>query len=127
MAFVGVHPVLTQVPPNLWRSTNATFMPALASRVANVGPACPAPITIASYLLAMRTTVDQFQQNPAGALRMHEYIPMPARPNLDLVGNQPHAVFFQLFHRRPKIWNPQADMMYPLATLGDKLRNGRVF
>src|SRR3954452_4392199 len=45
---VGMQPVLTQVPPNSLRSTSATFMPAAVRRPAREGPACPAPMTIAS-------------------------------------------------------------------------------
>ena len=45
---VGVQPVLTQVPPNRWRSTMATVMPAPVSLEARVGPAWPAPIMMAS-------------------------------------------------------------------------------
>src|SRR5215831_5408706 len=46
---VGIHPVFTQVPPNLWRSTMATLMPAPANRAARDGPAWPVPMMIASY------------------------------------------------------------------------------
>ncbi len=46
--FVGMQPVLTQVPPTFPRSTMATFMPAPASRAAREGPAWPVPMTIAS-------------------------------------------------------------------------------
>jgi hypothetical protein len=40
--FVGVHPVLTQVPPMSLRSMRATLMPAAVRRPARDGPACPA-------------------------------------------------------------------------------------
>src|SRR5215469_1923436 len=46
--FVGVHPVFTQVPPNLSRSIIATVLPAPANRTARGGPAWPVPIMIAS-------------------------------------------------------------------------------
>src|SRR5436190_9663973 len=46
--FVGMHPTLTQVPPRSLRSTIAVLRPDCASRTARAGPACPAPITIAS-------------------------------------------------------------------------------
>ena len=46
--FVGMQPVLTQVPPTFPRSMMATFMPAPASRAARDGPAWPVPMTIAS-------------------------------------------------------------------------------
>src|SRR5277367_6476828 len=49
MVLVGVHPVLTQVPPNSLRSTIATFIPAPLKRPARDGPACPVPTMIASY------------------------------------------------------------------------------
>src|ERR1700733_11412306 len=49
MVLVGVHPVLTQVPPNSLRSTMATFIPASLKRPARDGPACPVPTMIASY------------------------------------------------------------------------------
>src|SRR5579859_6127187 len=49
MAFVGMHPVLTQVPPNNLRSAIATFMPAAVKRPAREGPACPVPMMMASY------------------------------------------------------------------------------
>src|SRR5438477_12844905 len=51
--FVGMQPLLTQVPPNRLRSIIATFIPVSASRTARDGPACPVPITIASYLVAI--------------------------------------------------------------------------
>ena len=37
--FVGIHPVFTQVPPNLWRSIIATVIPAPLRRAAKDGPA----------------------------------------------------------------------------------------
>jgi hypothetical protein len=46
--FVGMQPVLTQVPPKRPRSTTATFMPEPASRRASAGPAWPVPMMIAS-------------------------------------------------------------------------------
>jgi len=46
--FVGMQPVLTQVPPTFPRSRMATFMPAAARRAARAGPAWPVPMTIAS-------------------------------------------------------------------------------
>src|SRR5262245_48384308 len=46
--FVGMHPVFTHVPPNLWRSMMATVMPAATNRAAKDGPACPVPMMIAS-------------------------------------------------------------------------------
>src|SRR5215469_12747786 len=49
MVLVGVHPVLTQVPPNSLRSTIATFIPASLKRPARGAPACPVPTMIASY------------------------------------------------------------------------------
>src|SRR2546427_5761605 len=48
-----MQPLLTQVPPNRFRSIIATFIPVSASRTARDGPACPVPITIASYLVAI--------------------------------------------------------------------------
>src|SRR5262249_1699783 len=48
-----MQPVLTQVPPNLSRSMTATFMPLAVRRPASEGPACPAPITIASKFWVM--------------------------------------------------------------------------
>src|SRR5450631_52790 len=49
MVLVGVHPVLTHVPPNKLRSTIATFIPASLKRPARGTPACPVPTMIASY------------------------------------------------------------------------------
>src|SRR5439155_20365330 len=48
-----MQPLLTQVPPNRLRSIIATFIPVAASRTARDDPACPVPITIASYLVAI--------------------------------------------------------------------------
>jgi hypothetical protein len=48
MALVGVQPLFTQVPPNAFSSTTATFRPAPESRAASAGPAWPVPITRAS-------------------------------------------------------------------------------
>src|SRR3954468_24079276 len=53
MAFVGVQPLFTQVPPNLSFSTTATFMPALDSRAARAGPAWPVPMISASKSVGM--------------------------------------------------------------------------
>ena len=49
MVFVGVHPSLMHVPPTCSRSTSAVRIPAPASACDSGTPACPAPITIASY------------------------------------------------------------------------------
>src|SRR5262245_4654156 len=49
--FVGMQPVLTQVPPKRLRSMIAAFIPVPASQTASNGPACPVPITIASYFV----------------------------------------------------------------------------
>src|SRR3954447_20965568 len=49
-----MHPVFTQVPPNLWRSIMATVLPALANRAARDGPAWPVPIMIASKCFIAR-------------------------------------------------------------------------
>ncbi len=46
--FVGMQPLLTQVPPNNLRSMIAVLRPALASLTASGGPACPVPMTMAS-------------------------------------------------------------------------------
>src|SRR6516165_265297 len=51
MAFVGIHPVLTQVPPKSFRSMIATLMPTALRRYAKDGPACPVPMIMASYLV----------------------------------------------------------------------------
>ena len=48
IVFVGVQPVLMQVPPKRLRSTIATFWPEPASRSARAGPAWPVPMMIAS-------------------------------------------------------------------------------
>jgi hypothetical protein len=48
IVFVGVHPVLMHVPPNLWRSMMAAAMPAAENRAAKDGPAWPVPMMIAS-------------------------------------------------------------------------------
>src|SRR5262249_34545087 len=53
IVFVGMQPLLTQVPPKRLRSTTATFLPAPASRAARKGPACPVPITMSSNLTPM--------------------------------------------------------------------------
>src|SRR5438105_1213938 len=45
---VGMQPLLTQVPPMSLRSMIAVLRLALASRTASEGPACPAPMTMAS-------------------------------------------------------------------------------
>src|SRR3954471_12230500 len=54
-----MQPVLTQVPPNSLRSTSATFIPADVSRPASDGPACPAPITMASKISVMVLAHDE--------------------------------------------------------------------
>src|SRR6516165_10877476 len=53
MVLVGMQPVFTQVPPNHLRSIIATFIPALVSRWARKGPACPVPMMIASQAMGM--------------------------------------------------------------------------
>ena len=49
-----MQPLLTQVPPKRLRSMIATFIPAAANRTASGGPACPVPMMIASYMIAIR-------------------------------------------------------------------------
>src|SRR5260370_38916930 len=53
MVLVGMHPVLTQGPPNNFRAAIATFIPAAVRRWARKCPSCPVPIMIASYALGM--------------------------------------------------------------------------
>src|SRR6476469_5706840 len=50
-----MHPVFTQVPPNLLRSIMATVLPAPAKRAARDGPAWPVPIMIASKCFIARS------------------------------------------------------------------------
>src|SRR5688572_20402748 len=52
-----MHPTLTHVPPRSLRSTIAVLRPDCASRTASDGPACPAPITIASSFTRARLLV----------------------------------------------------------------------
>src|SRR6476620_8244058 len=58
-----MQPTLTHVPPRSLRSTIAVLRPDCARRTAREGPACPAPITIASYFsvisVARRSTCDR--------------------------------------------------------------------
>ncbi len=62
MAFVGMQPVFTQVPPNAPRSMIATRMPAVVRRCARNGPAWPVPMMIASYVAVIGTpTTDSHQ------------------------------------------------------------------
>src|SRR5437868_6775818 len=76
--FVGIHPVLTHVPPNLWRSIMATVIPAAENRAAKDGPAWPVPMIMASkwcdtmHLLSGRS---QFQEESLQLLQ----IPPPAK------------------------------------------------
>src|ERR1700738_3706608 len=51
MVLVGEHPVLMQVPPKKLFSISATCHPKSASRNESGTPACPEPITIASYFI----------------------------------------------------------------------------
>src|SRR5258708_5946451 len=51
MVFVGVHPLLMQVPPRELFSMSATCHPMSAKRKESGTPACPEPITIASYFM----------------------------------------------------------------------------
>src|SRR5580692_12460936 len=55
--FVGMHPVFTQVPPNLCRSLIATVFPAPANRAARDGPAWPVPMMIASKCFVVVVSV----------------------------------------------------------------------
>src|SRR3954452_15017051 len=56
---VGIHPVLTHVPPTSLRSITATLCPVSVSLPASGGPACPAPMMIASNLSAMNADSDE--------------------------------------------------------------------
>src|SRR5215510_4856160 len=57
MVLVGVQPSLTHVPPTCSLSTSAVRIPAPARACDKGVPACPAPITMASYSLGF-TAVD---------------------------------------------------------------------
>jgi hypothetical protein len=61
-----MQPVLTQVPPNSLRSTIATFIPAAVSRPARDGPACPAPMTMASKTWVMARVHDEYRAEDRG-------------------------------------------------------------
>src|SRR6516165_6815075 len=61
MVLVGMHPVLTQVPPNSLRSMTATFFPTAARRRAKEGPAWPVPMTMASKGMGIGTGYLIFQ------------------------------------------------------------------
>ena len=45
--------------------------------------------------LAFDLPLDQLQQHAPRARRMHKHILVPARPGLDLLRDQAHAVFLQ--------------------------------
>src|SRR5260370_20841695 len=51
MVFVGVHPLLMHVPPRKVFSISATCHPMSARRNEGRRPACPEPITRASYFI----------------------------------------------------------------------------
>src|ERR1044071_5141471 len=59
MVLVGVQPSFTQVPPNLSRSTTATFIPAPPRRAARAGPAWPVPTMMASKRVVMPVSLAQ--------------------------------------------------------------------
>ena len=73
-----MQPVLTQVPPNSLRSTSATFMPARGQPAGEGGPACPAPMMMASKLCSMARI-------PMSAL---ERIAVPCSPAGELVRSE---------------------------------------
>src|SRR6185503_3003280 len=50
---VGMQPTFTQVPPRSFLSTIAVLSPSESRRAHNAGPACPAPMTMASKRSAM--------------------------------------------------------------------------
>src|ERR1700760_2696526 len=56
MVFVGVQPVLIQVPPASLRSTIAVFFPAPTRTSAKGFPPCPEPMMIASKLSVVLTS-----------------------------------------------------------------------
>src|SRR5260370_42480103 len=60
MVLVGVQPSLTQVPATCSRSIMAVFHPARASALESGVPACPEPITIASYCVGWVISVYLF-------------------------------------------------------------------
>src|SRR5690606_35278339 len=51
-AFVGMHPQLLQTPPSFCASTQATFIPSCAARIAATSRPGPPPITITSNVLS---------------------------------------------------------------------------
>src|SRR6185369_10783506 len=126
MALVGVHPVLTQVPPKSLRSAKATFMPEVASRLARAGPACPAPMTIASKLFAMGVSLHEFEQDAASARRMNKDVTMTARAGFDFPGDEPDVPGFQACDGGGKIGDPQTDVVEALSAFGNKFCDGRV-
>src|SRR5262249_32938008 len=68
---VGMHPVLTHVPPNFCRSMIAAVMPAAENRSARDGPACPVPMMIASKC---RVTISSFKIMRPSARQHHKSI-----------------------------------------------------
>src|SRR5215469_12454864 len=68
MVLVGVHPVLTQVPPRWPRSTSATFRPASANATGRSLPPQLVPMTIASYWAANGIPMFSFSPLPGDAV-----------------------------------------------------------
>src|SRR4029434_5376329 len=74
--FVGMHPVFTHEPPNLWRSIIATAMPAAANRAAKGGPAWPVPMMMASKCRVIGRSLRQL----FAGLLLHHVLGIPLRP-----------------------------------------------
>src|ERR1700676_1236739 len=64
MVFVGVQPVLMQVPPRNLSSTSATLHPRSARRCASGLPPCPEPRMIASYFIARASSASERRVTP---------------------------------------------------------------
>ena len=56
IVFVGVHPVLTQVPPGGPASITTTRLPRAASLLASGTPACPLPMTMTSVSIRLTSS-----------------------------------------------------------------------
>src|ERR1700754_3278801 len=76
-----MQPLLTQVPPKRLRSATATRQPAPARRPASDGPACPVPMMIASYFVAMLCTSSRSK------VRVKLYTHAPRRKGLRLTSD----------------------------------------
>src|SRR5215469_12672149 len=112
-----------KVPPS--RGTRSSVCPSARPKRTNAMLPFFPEVSAPRISISVRR-LDQFEQHASRARGMDKNEAMATGAGPDLVRDQAHALFLQLFHRKRQIGNAQANVVQSLAALGDEFCDYRV-